>query len=237
MRNLSCLNSHTPRSLLQAIVSPGNRRQPAQAFFFFFFWKSFPSFEAERCLVNNVQEIVAHRRWMIQASRLSVQTFHLYLAELTPFWWFHRKAARAINPSTTRAPPNQQDTLVAGNVRLPLLFKRQFNLWRQHALKFNATLQHSLPVGHKLTGCFSFSKSYRQNTDYFVSKHHPSRMITPSVKIIRLDWEEGQMFNLFLAITSFAVIKSEQSVERKTLNKNLITFVFLLNTSCGCFIA
>ena len=44
------------------------------------FEKSFPSFEAERCLVNNVQEIVAHRRWMIQASRLSVQTFHLYLA-------------------------------------------------------------------------------------------------------------------------------------------------------------
>lgn len=61
-------------------------------------------------------------------------------------------------------------------------------------------------------------------------------MITPSVKIIRLDWEEGQMFNLFLAITSFAVIKSEQSVERKTLNRNLIAFVFLLNTSYGRFI-
>lgn len=80
-----------------------------------------PSFEAERCLVNNVQEIAVHCRWMIQPSRLSAQTFHLYLAELTSFWWFHRKAVRAINPSTTQATPNQQDILTAGNVRLFLL--------------------------------------------------------------------------------------------------------------------
>lgn len=80
-----------------------------------------PSFEAERCSENNVLEIAAHRRWMIRPSRLSAQTFHLYLAELTSFWWFHRKAVRAINPSTTRAPPNQQDILMAGNVRLLLL--------------------------------------------------------------------------------------------------------------------
>ncbi len=56
-------------------------------------------------------------------------------------------------------------------------------------------------------------------------------MITPNVKIIQLDWEKGQMCNLFLAITSFAVIKSEQCVESKNLNKNLIAFVFVLNTT------
>lgn len=53
-------------------------------------------------------------------------------------------------------------------------------------------------------------------------------MITPDVKIIQLDWEKGQMCNLFLAITSFAVIKSEQCVQSKNLNKNLI---FFLNTT------
>ncbi len=55
-------------------------------------------------------------------------------------------------------------------------------------------------------------------------------MITPNVKIIRLDWEKGQMCNLFSAITSFAIIKSEQCVERKDLNKKLIALVFVLNT-------
>lgn len=110
--------------------------QPAQPF------EISPSFEAERCFMNNVQEIVVHRRWMIQASRLSAQTFHLYLAELTSFWWFHRKAVRAINPSTAQATPNQQDILMAGNVRRLLLrFKRNSTCGSSNTLKFNVTLQ------------------------------------------------------------------------------------------------
>lgn len=51
-------------------------------------------------------------------------------------------------------------------------------------------------------------------------------MITPNVKIIQLDWEKGQMCNLFLAITIFAVIKSEQCVESENLYENLIAFAF-----------
>lgn len=39
-------------------------------------------------------------------------------------------------------------------------------------------------------------------------------------------WEKGQMCNLFLAITSFGVIKSEQCVQSRYLNKKLS----LLNT-------
>lgn len=39
-----------------------------------------------------------------------------------------------------------------------------------------------------------------------ISKQHPSRMIRPSVEIIELSWEKGQMYNLHLAISS-ALIK------------------------------
>lgn len=91
--------------------------------------------------LNNVQEIVAHLRWMSQALGRSIS--------ISSFWWFSQKSWRMRLMPT----PNPPHPLPSASTRrtpgwwcqsVSVVIQRQFNLWQQRMLKFNAPLQRTV---------------------------------------------------------------------------------------------
>ena len=82
-----------------------------------------PRFEDERCSLNKVREIVA-RLLRDDSSekivRADVPSLSRWADIVLMVSREKKKAARAINPSTAQATANQQDRVVAANVRLLL---------------------------------------------------------------------------------------------------------------------
>lgn len=119
------------------------------------------------CIWKMLHEQYAGGWWCTADGRLFVKPSHLHLAELTPFWWCCRKALRTIPPCSSRASPSQHDSLTPDCQAASAAAQRQLNLWQQHTLRFNASLQSMASRRTQLA--FSPHKSYQQCTGSFLN--------------------------------------------------------------------